>query len=48
MSENGDREPSKVARLSELQESVESLIQMALEKMAAASGPSATIAGGGN
>ena len=49
MSENGDREPSmKVVRLSELQESVESLIQMALEKMAAASGPSATIAGGGN
>jgi len=49
MSENGDREPSmKVVRLSELQESVESLIQMALEKMAAASGPSATMARGGN
>ena len=48
MSENGDGEPPmKVVRLSELQESVESLVQMALEKTAAASGPSATIAGGG-
>ena len=48
MSENGDGEPPmKVVRLSELQESVESLVQMALEKTAAASGPSATVAGGG-
>ena len=48
MSENGDEEPlMKVVRLSELQESVESLVQMALEKTAAASGPSATITGGG-
>ena len=48
MSENGDREPPmKVVWLSELQEVVKSLVQMALEKTAAASGPSATIAGGG-
>ena len=48
MSENGDREPPmKVVWLSELQESVKSLIQMALEKTAAASGLLATITGGG-
>ena len=48
MSENEDREPlMKVVWLSELQEVVKSLVQMALEKTAAASGLLATITGGG-